>query len=251
MINRISDGVVGWRGRLGWICPSVHSSIADVDFHSVVPEGIELKTVSLGITTLTYDQAEMALSKLDDAAAIMANAGVSHITVMGTPLVTSKGFGFDKVIIDRVEKIAKLPATTDLTAAVDALRALHVKKLLVVSPQTYEIDQRIEKFMKDSGFDVLYVKSLNMKFNREIRALPRSAAYTAASEGFAQAPSVEGVYIACGEWCPPWVIEALEEDLGIPVIHAQQASTWVGLQTLRMKEPVKGWGRVFDLLPKS
>ncbi len=246
MDNITHDAVTGWRARLGWICPSVHSSQVDLDFYTVVPPSIEVKTVTLGITALNDQEVAMALQKIDDAAKRLVIAGAQFIAVQGTPLVVSKGFGFDQELIKRVEGISHLPATTCLTSSMAAFRVLNVKKILMVSPQTPEIDQRIAKFLRDNGFDVVHVKTLNMQFNRDIRALPHSAAYTAARQAFQEAPQAEGVYIPCGEWCPPWVVDSLERDLGVPVINARQSSTWLGLKTLQIKEPIKGWGKIFD-----
>ncbi len=246
--SRIRDGVAGWRGRLGWVCPAVPSSLSLVDFHSVVPEGIELRVVTLGITAHVDNEIESALAKLDDAVGRLATAGCQFISVEGTPLVSLKGFGFDREIIDRVQKIAKVPATTSLTAAVDALNTLKVKKLVMASPMAEQSDRRAKKFLEESGFEILHLQSLNLLYNRDIAALPQSAAYGVARQAFREAPQAEGIYIPCGGWCPPWVIDCLETDLGVPVIQSRQAVTWAGLKALNIKEPVTGWGRIFQTL---
>ncbi len=247
--RRISDGVLGWRGVLGWVCPAVATSSADVDFHLAVPEGVELKMVTLGVTAHTAEQVDMALSRVDDAVSRLATNGAQFISVEGTPLVSFKPFGFDKELIKRVENIAKVPATTSLTAAADALRALNLKKLVMASPMNHDADERTIKFLEASGFEIVHVKSLNHLYNRDIEALPRSTAYRVAKEAFREAPrGAEGIYLPCGAWCPPWNIDCLETDLGVPVVHSRQATTWVGLKALGIREPVKGWGRLFDTL---
>lgn len=251
MENKITDGVPGWRGTLGWVAPSIPSSSLIMDFHSVVPEGVELRIINLGITSLTEKEAETALSKLDEAVRRLATTGVQFISVEGTPLVSMKGFGFDKEIVRRVEEIARVPATTSLTATVDALRALNLKKLVMASPMPLEFDHRTKKFLEDNGFEILHLKSLNITSNHQIHLLPRSKAYSVAKQAYLEAPQAEGIYVPCGGWCPPWVIDRLETDLGVPVIHSRQASTWAGLKAIHMREPVKGWGRIFETLYKN
>lgn len=246
--RRITDGVLGWRGVLGLVCPSVATSSSDVDFHRAVPEGIELKIVTLGVTAHTLEQVDMALSRLDDAAARLATNGAQFISVEGTPLVAFKGLDFDKEIIRRVENAAKVPATTSLTAAVDALQTLNLKKLVMASPMNQDADELTIKFLEAKGFEIVHVKSLNHLYNRDIESLPRSTAYTVAKQAFQEAPQADGIYIPCGAWCPPWNIECLETDLGVPVVHSRQATTWAGLKTLGVKEPVQGWGRLFATL---
>ncbi|MBI4329766.1 MAG: hypothetical protein HY673_00620 [Chloroflexi bacterium] len=247
MDRRITDGVPGWRGRLGWISPAVPSSISVLDFHSVIPEGVELKICNLGITSHSEKEVDLALAKLEDAARRLAFAGAQFISVEGTPLVSLKGFGFDKEIIGRLREITGVPVTTSLTATVDALKALKLKKLVMASPLTHQFDERVKTFLERSGFEVIHVKSLNITYNRDVHLLPRNRAYMVAKEAFAEAPGAEGIYIPCGAWCPPWCIALIEADLGVPAVHSRQATTWVGLRALGVREPVKGWGRLFEI----
>jgi maleate isomerase len=242
------DGVTGWRGKIGWICPAIPSSIQLLDFHSVVPDGVELKIVTLGITAHTDDQFERALAQLEEAADRVAFTGAQFISVEGTPLVSTGGFGSDKEIISRLEKTVGVPVTTSLTATVEALRTLNLKKLVMASPMNRQSDERAKRFLEASGVEIIHLKSLNITLNRDIHALPRSAAYTLAKQAFLEAPQAEGIYIPCGAWCPPWVIDCLETDFGVPAIHSRQVSTWAALKALQIREPVKGWGKIFRTL---
>jgi maleate cis-trans isomerase len=248
MQNSITDGVAGWRGILGWVCPAVASSYTVMDFHSVAPEGMELKIVTLGITAHVEAEVEMALSKLDDAVIRLATVGSEFIIVEGTPLVSYKGFGFDQEVIKRVQDKAKVPAITSLTAAANALRALNLKKLVMASPMNEESDIRTKKYLEDSGFEIIHLKSLNKVYNRDIDVLPRSTAYSLARQAYREAPKADGIYMPCGAWCPPWVIDCLERDLGVPVVHSRQATTWAGFKALGVKEPLRGWGKLFETL---
>ncbi|MBI2935041.1 MAG: hypothetical protein HYY29_05665 [Chloroflexi bacterium] len=251
MSSAVTDGVTGWRGTLGWVSPAIPTSVSFVDFHAVVPEGIEVKVVTLGITAHTAAEVEQALAKLDDAVKRLAIAGAQFISVEGTPLVTFSGFGFDREIIKRVESLTRVPATTSLSAAVDAMRTLNIKKITIASPMNHEADAKTRKFLEDNDFEVLNVTSLNKLYNRDIHALPRSAAYGVAKQAFAAAPQAEAVYLPCGAWCPPWCIDKIETDLGIPAIHSRQVATWAGLKSLGIKEPVTGWGKIFETLYKN
>ncbi|MBI4330446.1 MAG: hypothetical protein HY673_04095 [Chloroflexi bacterium] len=247
-LEEIRDGVTGWRGKLGWVSPAVPYSSSLVDVHSVIPDGIEILIATLGITAITDEQAQMALSRAYEAAARLATAGAGFVSVDGAPLVCTRGFGFDKEIIKNVEQAAKIPATTDLTAAVDALRALKLRRIAMASPLPDAMNAKIRKFMEDSGFEVASLNSLNITFNRDIHALPQNAAYGAARKAYMEAAGAEGIYIPCGAWCPAWVVRALEADLGVPVVHSRQATTWAGLKALKIREPVTRWGRLFQTL---
>ena len=44
------------------------------------------------------------------------------------------------------------------------------------------------------------------------------------------------------------VIETLEEDLGRPVLTANQVAFWYALREAGVRAPVKGYGRLFNTL---
>lgn len=240
-------GVAGWRGKLGYIWPAVLPGKAIRHFFQVAPEGIDLRIVTLGITQLTEAEIETALSKVDDAARRISEYGVNFVSLLGTPLASLRGYGWDKELIRRVENITKCPATTDLTAAVEALNALSVKKVVMASPHRHEVDMRIKKFLEDSGIKVINLKSLNLDTNRKIQELPENAAYNTAREAYLEAPEAEGIYDPCGGWGSPAVVECLERDLGKPVVANHQACLWLGLKALKIRDRVKGYGRLFDI----
>ncbi len=158
-----SKGTSGWRGHLGYVCPALINSDSIVEFHQMVPDGVAMSIATLGITQLTADQVERAISLVEDASQRLSALGVDFITVDGTPLVSIRGFGWDKELISRVEKIAKVPATTSMTAAVDAFRTLGVSKVVMASPLSDEFNELAKKFLEANGISVIYIESLNIK----------------------------------------------------------------------------------------
>ncbi len=240
-------GVSGWRGKLGYMFPAVLPGKAVLHFYQVAPEGVDIRLVTLGITQLTVDEIEQALAKIDDAARRLGQYGVKFVSLGGAPLVSFLGYGKDRELIERIEKHARCPATTGLTVALDAFRALSVKKIVMATPQRHEVDARIRKFLEAGGMQVLNVKSLNLDMNWKIQDLPESVAYETMRDALMEAPEAEAIYDPCGGWGSPAVIDLVECDFGKPVVSNTQAFLWMGLKILRIKEPVKGYGRLFEV----
>ena len=46
------------------------------------------------------------------------------------------------------------------------------------------------------------------------------------------------------------MVELLEQDLGVPVVHANIAPAWEIMMRLRVNEPRDGYGRLLRELPK-
>ncbi len=246
--SRQMGGVWGWRGILGYICPSVAGK-EEQQFYQVAPEGVGLLVTTLGIDAPSDDkEVEKALSKVDEAAMQLAESGANFIYLGGFPLVLIRGYGWDKQLIERLEKVTKLPSTTSGTCCMDAFRALSIKKLVIATRSEEETNRRTKKFLEDNGFEVVNIKGLGILRNADVRKLPMHVPYNLAKEVYLEAPQADGIYIPCPLWGSPAVVEYLEKDLGKPVVMNNQAFIWAGLRALKIKEPIKGYGRLFQTL---
>jgi len=150
--------------------------------------------------------------------------------------------------VKRIEEISKLPSTTTMINAVDALTALSAKRLIIATPFEEELNRRHEKFWNDSGFEVVNIRGLGIRRNIDIKKLPMHVPYTLAKEAYLETSGADAIYLPCASFGPPAVIECLERDLGMPVVTSTQAFIWAGLKALNIKEPAKGYGRLFEFL---
>ncbi len=248
--NRKMEGIWGWRGIIGHISPAVSPGMFLKWFYNVVPDGVEWLDVSLGIYDMTHEQVERALSYVDDAAKRLAESGANFIYLGGTPLGLqgSDWNEWNRQLVKRIEEVSKLPATTTMINAVSALTALSAKKLIIATPFEEELNKRHEKFWKDNGFEVVNIKGLGMSRLYDITRLPMHVAYTLAKEAYLETPEADAIYLPCGPFGHPAVIECLEKDLGKPVVASIQAAIWVSLKALNIREAAKGYGRLFELL---
>lgn len=243
-------GVWGWRGILGQIAPSVFAMFGEY-FYRVVPEGVALMTVTLGVNEPSSGaEVERALADVERAARQLGQAKPDFICLSGEPLILSQGQGFDKKIIKRIEDITQIRATTSLTSVIEALHALSVRKLVIATPSTPELNQRKKEYLEACGFKVLNISGPVVPKNSDKRKLPMHVPYVEAKKAYLEAPEeADAIYIPCGSWpAGPDVVEFLERDLGKPVITSHQAFIWAGLRALKIKEPVKGFGRLLKTL---
>ena len=62
-------------------------------------------------------------------------------------------------------------------------------------------------------------------------------------------PGAQGIYmLGSGSW-RVMDLDALEEDLGVPVVHPVAARVWYIQRELHIHQPVKGAGRILETLP--
>ena len=239
--------MIGWRARIGSIQPSRGDTFA-YEFYQIVPRGIVLVMTATNIKKLTIDEFERALGEYDRAADLLASEEVDFMMIGGSPLIALKGVGSDKEISDRIEAKTKIPAVCGFTAVVNALQALAIKKVVLVTPYRDEVTARHKKYLEASGFEVTQTAAMQIERNVEIAKLPSYASYQLAKKAFLNAPESDGIYISCARWQTALNIEKLEKDLKVPVVTNTQALIWAAFKKLCIGEVIPGFGRLFETL---
>lgn len=140
-----------------------------------------------------------------------------------------------------------------MTAAIRALRRLGVKKLAVAMGFTVPArDSAVEpheihkQFLRDNGFELASYEILPHSRMYDVLRLPPETAARLAREAYRKAPEADGIYITCGRLDTLPVIGPLEDELGVPVVTANQAWTWETLRTLGVRESIPGFGRLLE-----
>src|ERR1035437_8973710 len=212
----------GYRARIGFIAPGSTIEAIPVEFYQMVPEGVVIVFVCIGIKRLTKEDIRESLQGIESAAAELARTKADVIILGGSPPVIFGGFGFDRKIIERIKTVTDIPGTTSQTLAVNALRALKVKKLVVASPFEEKQNSLLKKFLEDSGFAVHNIKGLN-KDRIEYGLLPQDSSYHLAMEACKGVEDFDGIYLPCAQMPTITIIDRLEQDLGKPVVTSVQA----------------------------
>jgi maleate isomerase len=215
---------MSWRAKLGVIYPA--DGALDHEYWQLVPSGVSVHFTRISVPqkeqTLALLEAQTETKDIEKAAADLNVIQLDAIAYACTSGSFVNGLGSDTKIIERMHNASGVPCTTTTTAAVRALRALGSKKLSVVTPYPDEINARLLTFFADSGFEVLTLKSLGLY--REIFNQPAGAAYQLARE--ADSSAADAIFISCTNFRSVDVLHVLEQDLGKPVLSANQVTVW-------------------------
>ncbi len=239
--------MIGWRARIGSIQPSRGDTFI-YEFYRIAPEGVVLVTTSTNIRELTEAEFERALGEYEGAGKILATEEVDFILVGGTPVIALKGKGADKEIAKRIQEATGIPSLHNFTAVVEALHKLKIKKVAVATPYRDAVNARHKQFLEANGFEVLKIGGLQIERNVEIAKTPPYAAYRLAKEIVREAADAEGIYISCSRWQTMSFIEALEQDLKIPVVTNSQAAIWAAFSRTGVGEAKSGFGQLMRTL---
>ncbi|GAB4097955.1 Asp/Glu/hydantoin racemase [Sinomonas halotolerans] len=212
-----------WR----WTPPEVTLAFARTPFHPLVVD--ETMASAIGDDEEVRATAR-CLKAIAPEAAVYACTSGSFVHGMAGARRISEAIG---------DEVAA-PAVTTSEALLEALALLGVRKLALATPYVPELTVRLEDFLAEDGRTVTGCVGLGL--DRLIWQVPYGA--TADLVRQADSSAAEAVFVACTNLPTFDLIEPLEQELGKPVVTANQVTAWAGLKRLGL--PLPGGGRLAE-----
>jgi maleate cis-trans isomerase len=233
----------GWRARVGLIIPA-DNTVMEPELY-----GLDLPGISFHVARLTtWKRDEMPACGIS-LAPLFREMGVDAVVYACAETSFLGGVDANRVIIDQIQQASGLPTITATWAMVEALRAMSLTRIGLVTPYTAPRGAVMEEFLGRNGITV--AASHHHDFHagsddprewyptniqpphvvyRLVRALPR--------EG------IEGYLLSATNFRTLDVVDQLERDLGVPVVSCNQSIIWWIHRALGLAGPVPGLGRL-------
>jgi maleate cis-trans isomerase len=243
-------GMTGWRLHVGVIFPTPVPPRPIREWYQVVPDGVDITTVSLTIQQLTDENMEEAVNGMERAAKQLSNFDVDVIFQSGVPpIVASNTPKFANELQDRLSQAAGLPVITDMAAVIDAMKTNDIKNVAMATPFRQFINDRLVKYLASEDISVTHNKALGIERNTEIRRLPIPVEYRTAHQAFVESPhKPDALYIPCGGWGSMHNIAPLERDLDTTVITWMNVMIWSAMKKARVRGPIRDFGKLLASL---
>jgi maleate cis-trans isomerase len=220
----------GWRAKIGRISPSPET-VGCEEWRRALPEGVCLVETRTLLHDVTVEGLAETVKQVERAALELASAEVDVILQAGTAIAFFRGFGHDQDLSRRITAATGIKATTSLTAVVEALRVLGIKRPAIATSYLADIDTRLVDVLRQSGFEVAAIRGMGLKRSIDMGKIMPEETYRLAREVARSAIDADGIFISCGNLRSFEAIEGLESETGLPVVTSNQAGLW---QTLRM-----------------
>lgn len=235
----------GARARLGLMVPS-GNAICEAELHAMLPEGVLALITRLELRGSSEAELSKMLDRLEEAAGLLADARPGLIGFHCTAVST---FAPDRAaeIPARMIKATGLPAVTTADAILAALQALGARRILLVTPYIQAVHEREITFLAAHGCTVMGGDMMGINTNAEMAQIPPEAIADQARGAARAAPGADACFISCTAIRSAGVIEALEAELGMPVITSNQVMAWHALRRLGLRDQPKGFGRLMAL----
>lgn len=241
----------GWRAKIGLIYMA-SSTVMEPEFYAMAPDGVSVHTdrIVLPKVTLAGLEKMMGGDEILECTSLLASAPLDVIVFGGTSATFLRGRGWDDAVMERMRSVSGgIPVTTTSTASLRALEAFGAKKISVVTPYLDEITARAKTFFEQNGIKVLSAKGLNIDEDHAIGAVPLEHVYRFAKQNCDS--GADALFMSCTNWRTVGAIQDLEQDLGIPVVSAIQASFWDCLSIANVTDGREGFGSLFRTLKLS
>jgi maleate isomerase len=231
--------------RIGVVVPSVNTVIEDW-FPSVLPANIRLaiNRMLIGAAVTAESLREMDNYGIE-AARVLATARPSVVIYGCTASSLVGGRAYDLNLLKELRHVTGVPSLTTTESTIRALAHLGTSSLAVCSPYTEELGTAEVAFLEDTGHRVLGAAHLGILGGFELAAPSASEIADLVRQAWtATRGRAEAVFIGCMNLNSHLVIDALEDELGVPVVTATQASLWAALRELGQDAPITGYGRL-------
>ncbi|HEU4342744.1 MAG TPA: hypothetical protein VFU31_14370 [Candidatus Binatia bacterium] len=253
-LNTSLGAPYGWRARIGLITPSPGHENNAYEFYLMAPEGITVCMTSLRVMALTQEQYSGALDRMETGVAEMVSRKVDAIVQAGVPLTVTKGWDFHNQLASQVARLTKIPFATDIGACIDAMHALGMKQVVMLTPFDEAMHEQLARYVANAGIRVLAAHSIRppeaaeISRHYDVSTVPLAVPYGAAKALFRSTPAANGIWITGALMPSVAAIQPLEQDLGVPVVTSMQAMTWAGLRLAGIKAEITGYGQLFQHL---
>ncbi len=166
---------------------------------------------------------------------------------MGTPLVVTRGKGFEDELVAMITDKTGLLASTSIRSAIRELGHLGVKRVALASPYPQEMHQSVIRFLQESGFEVVAEATLDVDFKRLQDVTPEQI-HRHVMQVMAKAKGVDGVYLPCNQWNAADVVPLIEDDFGVPVVTGGHADFCEAFRVMGVHDRIEGHGRLMRSL---
>jgi maleate cis-trans isomerase len=235
-------------GTVGVIKPTYRPGSLE-EFIRLLPEGIGVIPLFIDIRRGTEEEFASVLGAMEARVADLARIGVDLIHPEGAPPFMQLGVRRESELVAGWEQRFGIPVVTASQTQAEAMRALGMRRVVGVTYFTGAINEMFARYFTEAGFEMLAMEGIPVPFEG-VGRLPSRAVYDHAVSAFRRAPGADGVYLLGSGWRVLDVVDPLERELGVPVLHAVTARVWAVQQRLAVHETRAGYGRLLATMPR-
>jgi arylmalonate decarboxylase len=205
------------------------------------PQGVTFLADDVAFSGMTIAGYDEAVPRIVPAALRLKERGAQAISIMGTSLTFYKGAAFNQELIERVHAATGLPATSMSSGIVDGLKVAGAKRVAVATAYTDSVNATLERFLRESGFEVLSIKGLN--FIRNI-TVTQDQLFDFCAGVYGQTTKADTLLVSCGGLKTIDLLSPLETKCKVPVVSSTPHALMNAVRLVGVSPRAAGYGSV-------
>jgi maleate isomerase len=232
--------------HLGILSPGTADRPHFKSLEQMLPPEVSVTNEGLGLLQNSYSDLEGKTGEIAARAADFVPRNKVHGLIVTGGFVTLFNPGLEAQVAEAV----RIPVTSAVPSVTTALGALSVRKVMLLTPFTPDMNAHIEKHLANLGFTVFpgppYDKARKPGAGVEISP---DELFRRVEAGFRQNPATQAIYFQGATLDPLPIIQRLEDNLGVPVVSSNTAMLWNILSKLGLRFSIKGYGKLLSSWP--
>jgi len=217
--------VIGNRAKIGVVVLSTDYTLEHEFRQILTVPGIDFYCARIGNSnTVTPETLAAMKSKIQETLSLILPEEKLDVVAYGSTSATTV-LG-EQTIFDEIKKVQpEALFTTPITAAFAAFSALSIKRVAVLTPYRRDVNEAVADCIAKAGYEIPVFGSFNEDQDPVVATIDTDSIAAAARRLVAQA-DVDAVFISCTSVRFVDAIDALETELGLPVITSNHAMAW-------------------------
>lgn len=234
----------GWRAKIGLITPM--SENVEHAFHIYAPEGVSFASAKISYPA---PDAETLNDRVTQAAAMYRDYEVDLVVFGCTSGDCVMDYAQEQECVRQIEQTSGRPVLSAGGAVLEALGALGVKKVAVLTPYSDAANEAEKKFLEDHGYEVTAIAGMDVSYilgqGHTLEACDEYFLYRNALK--LDLKGADALYLSCMGLSTMEIVDDLETVLGVPVVTGQQAAFWGALRHCRVGAKPEKLGKLFGI----
>jgi maleate isomerase len=135
--------------------------------------------------------------------------------------------------------------TTPITSAIKALKVLGINKISIFTPYTNTINNSVVSYFKKENITINSLTYFDIASDLDIGKVDENYLFKVLSK--IDLDNSEALFVSCTALPVLSIIDKLEKKLNKIILSSNQTLIWEALNLIENKEPVVGFGKIFEV----
>jgi maleate cis-trans isomerase len=235
------------RRHFGVLIPSTNTTV-EIEYTRHLPETLQFHIGRCGKAPGNTPFSPSLDSDVIRQSKLLGDAKVEVIALAQTSASLFDD-DYDATVKAQMSANAGVPAVTSAEAIGQAVRALGMQRVGIVTPYSTEVIQRAKHYYETKyRLQVMGMEGFGATDAYAIGKLDARTAFEALQR--VDAPAIEVLIVPGGNFpTMPW-IAGWEHTLGKPVVTTNQATLWAAISVMKLNTKLPGLGRLLEQMPR-